>query len=110
MMNYFGTICLFALFILLIKANEEVKPLECYVGIYDGIYNAADNVIPDLDLISNWTEKKNLPESQCLLRPNYHWYVHILYVVQLLIVTKNEVGFLTISMYILRFDRAGSVF
>ena len=60
-MNYFGTICLFALFILLIKANEEVKPLECYVGIYDGIYNAADNVIPYLDLISNWTEKKTCP-------------------------------------------------
>ena len=33
----FGTIYLFALFILPIKANGEIKPLECYVGIYDGI-------------------------------------------------------------------------
>ena len=60
-MNYFGTICLFALFISLIKANDEVKPLECYVGIYDGIYDATNNVIPYLDLISNWTEKKTCP-------------------------------------------------
>ena len=96
-MNYFGTICLFALFILLIKANDEIKPLECYVGIYDGIYNATGNVIPYLNLISNWTEKRTCPSHSV-------YCVQIIigmYVVQLLIVTKNKVVFLTISMYIL---------
>ena len=105
-MNYFGTICLFALFILLIKANDEIKPLECYVGIYDGIYDAKKNVIPYLNMISNWTEKKTCPSHSV-------YCVQIIigmYVVQLFIVTKNEVFFLTISMYILRFDRAGNVF
>ena len=94
MMNYFGTICLFALSILLIKANDEVKPLECYVGIYDGIYNKTGDFIPYLNLISNWTEKRTCPSHSV-------YCVQIIigmYVVQLLIVTKNEVGFLTISM------------
>lgn len=106
MMNCFGTICLFALSILLIKANDEVKPLECYVGIYDGIYNKTGDFIPYLNLISNWTEKRTCPSHSV-------YCVQIIigmYVVQLLIVTKNEVGFLTISMYILRFDRARNVF
>ena len=56
-----GTICLFVLFILFIKANGNIKPLECYVGIYDAYYNADTDKIPNLDMISNWTEKKTCP-------------------------------------------------
>jgi heme A synthase len=84
MMNYFGTICLFALLISLIKANDITyndKPLECYVGIYDGIYNTDTNSIPDLDMISNWTEKRT-----CASHSVYCIQIIIgMYLVQLLI-------------------------